>query len=250
MVIKFLTLNIWRGELLESAIKFFKEENPDILNLQEVYDGKDRFLPASYRSFEFLKKTFPEYSAVYGAQLCDTTECGNINEGNATYSKFPIISSEQTFFDIPYSTFDNHAKTSFEDNPQSVFYAKIDLGDEKINVFNVHGIWGFDGKDSPRRFKMVDTILEEIGEKENIILAGDFNMNPDTEAINKIANNLKSVFGDSLKSTFNMRHKKNPGYASAAVDMIFVSPNIRILEKKCPDVDVSDHLPLVTTLEI
>ena len=47
-----------------------------------------------------------------------------------------------------------------------------------------------------------------------------------------------------------MKHNDKGGYATAAVDMIFVSPNIKIIEHDCPDVDISDHLPLVTTMSI
>jgi endonuclease/exonuclease/phosphatase family metal-dependent hydrolase len=61
---------------------------------------------------------------------------------------------------------------------------------------------------------------------------------------------LTSVFGNNLKSTFNMRRKDNPGYATAAVDMLFVSPNIRIVNSECSDVDISDHLPVIATLEV
>lgn len=249
MFIKIISLNIWRGELLDNAVDFFKKEDPDILILQEVYDGKNPGLPKDYRAFEYLKETFPEYTAVFGAQFCDITKYGNIEEGNAIYSKFPILVSERTFFDIPYSTFNNRAKTHFEDNPQSLLHAEVGLNGGKLNVFNVHGIWGLDGNDNVRRHGMVDLILEKIEGSENVVLAGDFNMNPNTEAIGKLKEAVKSVFGNSLKSTFNMKRKTEGGYATAAVDMMFVSPNIRIIDKKNPDVDVSDHLPLVVTIE-
>lgn len=248
--IKIISLNIWRGKVLDNAVSFFKKENPDIINLQEVYDGKNISLSKNYRTFEYLKETFPEYNSVFGAQFCDITPLGNIEEGNAIFSKFPIISFEKTFFDIPYGTFDNHAKTSFEDNPQSTLHAEVDLGGKKLNIFNVHGIWGIDGLDSKRRHKMVDVILDKIEGKESVILAGDFNMSADTAGIRRIERKLTSVFGTTLINTFNMKRKKNPGYATAAVDMIFVSPNIKILEKKCPEIDVSNHLPLITELEV
>lgn len=44
--------------------------------------------------------------------------------------------------------------------------------------------------------------------------------------------------------------KSQVGNATAAVDMMFVSPNIEVLKHDCPDVDVSDHLPLTATLKI
>ncbi len=47
-----------------------------------------------------------------------------------------------------------------------------------------------------------------------------------------------------------MRRKKDPGYATSAVDVVYVSPEIKIISRDCPNVDISDHLPLVATLDI
>ncbi len=61
---------------------------------------------------------------------------------------------------------------------------------------------------------------------------------------------MVNVFKDELATTFNMKHKVDPGYATAAVDMFFASSDIKIVSKSCPDDDVSDHKPLVVTIEI
>jgi endonuclease/exonuclease/phosphatase family metal-dependent hydrolase len=65
-----------------------------------------------------------------------------------------------------------------------------------------------------------------------------------------IEKKLKNVFKDELRSTFNMRHKQNPGYASAVVDMIFVSPDLKISKHYASDADVSDHIPLIIEIEV
>lgn len=247
---KIVTLNIWRGEVYKEAIAFLMQENPDIIMLQEVYNGKDKNLPIPYRLYSFLSEMFPRHFSIFGAQFCDITEYGNIEEGNAIFSKFPIVYSKNTFFDIPYSVFDNHAKERFDDNPQAILQAELKLGDSTLSAFCVHGVWGFDGKDNKRRFTMAGVIKRETAGHKNTIMAGDFNLVHNTKAVGQITENLQSVFKDSLTSTFNMKYKDNGGYATAAVDMVFVSPNISVLAKSCPQVDVSDHLPLVVTLEL
>jgi endonuclease/exonuclease/phosphatase family metal-dependent hydrolase len=73
---------------------------------------------------------------------------------------------------------------------------------------------------------------------------------PTNQAIKNIEKHLDSIFQGELKTTFNMKHKDNPGYATAAVDMMFVSSDMSVDYKSCPDVDVSDHLPLVAVLDI
>lgn len=252
MQVKVLQLNVWYGRTpdFNDLTSFLKKEDADIMFFQEVYDGKDTSLPQNYRLFEIFKKEFPEHHAVFKAAFADITPVGNIESGNAIFVRGKIKEHKNIFFDAPYKTFDNEAQTDFSNNPQTVVFAKAEIESEALNLFSLHGIWGFDGRDNARRFQMVDKVISEFQGKENVILAGDFNLNPDTTAAKRIGKHLKSVFGLSLKSTFNVKLRNKPWAKTAVVDMIFVSPNINVIEKDCPVVDASDHLPLIATLEI
>ncbi len=97
---------------------------------------------------------------------------------------------------------------------------------------------------------MSQTIIEQTAGKQHIIVAGDTNAKYTNPVMRKIEENLTNVFGDSLTTSFNMRRKTNPGYGTAVVDMIYASNDLTILDRDCPEIDVSDHLPLVTTFEI
>ena len=250
MLIKVVTINIWRGKFFENIIEFVKKEDPDLIFFQEVYDGHGDNLSVGYRFFSEFKSRFPEYNGFLGAGFKDITNNENADAGSAIFSKHRIVSSTNTFLFGSYRVFRQRAQTDFSKDPVPFVYANIDPLGTEINAFCAHGIWGFDGKDSTPRLKMVDDMIKLFEGKKNVILAGDFNMGPDTESIHKIEKHLTSVFGTSLKTTFNMKHKDKPGFAISAVDMMFVSPNIKIIDKKCPDVDVSDHLPLLATLEL
>jgi endonuclease/exonuclease/phosphatase family metal-dependent hydrolase len=112
-------------------------------------------------------------------------------------------------------------------------------------------VWDLDGDNpSPARRTMVERTLAAIKDKPNILLAGDTNATINNLLLRDIEKQLTSVFGHELRSTFNMRRKDRPGYAAAAVDHMYVSPNISVTSKSCPDIDISDHLPLSATLEI
>jgi endonuclease/exonuclease/phosphatase family metal-dependent hydrolase len=75
-------------------------------------------------------------------------------------------------------------------------------------------------------------------------------MTPDNPSWSKIASSHQSVFGSQLKTTFNMKRKKLPGYASAAVDVVLLSPEIAVRTAECLNLDISDHLPLVVEIEV
>ena len=260
MKCKFITLNLWRGGiLLDSLIKFIRNEDPDIFSTQEAYDGRIKTLSENYRTIDILKKKLDYRYFSYSPAFLEKTKEGKINVGNATFSKFPITFAKTTFFHFNYRERDEGIITDdytnknikdFLDTPRNFLQVDIKLNNKIFHIINLHGIWGLDGKDNPNRLKMSQRVIKTIKNKKNVILAGDFNMDPDTKAITNIEKYLINVFKGELMTTFNMERKTKPGYATAVVDMVFVSKNIKIINHYCPRVDVSDHLPLVCVLEI
>ncbi|MGE5042373.1 MAG: endonuclease/exonuclease/phosphatase family protein [Candidatus Levyibacteriota bacterium] len=250
MTLKILQLNIWNGGKLWGNLEAFLKDNSfDILFFQEVFNGHGQ-VPNRYKTLELFKDMFPGYYSHFAPSFGDIGEYGAIDRGNAIFSKFPITSSDIIFFDLPYRVFEEQKQRDFEQTPRALEYCEVDLGKTRVNLFNHHGIWGHHGDDTPRRLEMGKTIVRHIRNKENVILAGDFNLNPDTETVRMVEKELESVFSNTLPSTFNMKRKDDPGYATAKVDMLFVSKNIKVLEKDCPQVDVSDHFPLTAVLEV
>jgi len=251
--LKFITLNtLYGGQLFDNMKAFLQNEQPDVLTLQEAYDGKEPDLPPNLRTIEELLKVFPGYHYYFSPQYRDIRKEGTALQGNAIFSRFPIIENKTVFFDIPYDDHyvEDEMNGDYTYDPHNLQHVTIQLPHTTANVINVHGIWGLDGADNPRRLQMSETIINTLKGKEHVIMAGDFNLKPNTQTIKNIESYVRNVFANELTSTFNMRHKTNPGYATAVVDMIFVSDNIRVIYKHMPDVDVSDHYPLVCELEI
>jgi endonuclease/exonuclease/phosphatase family metal-dependent hydrolase len=252
MKLKCITLNIWfGGKLFDNIIAFLKKENPDILLLQEVYDGTDEVLEKRFRSFHEMKKLLDFSFADFASGFLDTVQNGfRVDRGNAIFSKFPIVKKENIFFDILYSTTYIDSEKTAPFAPRNMQHVLIQLPEKKLNVFNVHGIWREHGEDDAERLRMSDIIMQHTKNKEHVLLAGDFNLKPNTQTVHNIEKYLHSVFNNSLISTFNMKHKTKNGYATAAVDMFFISKNIKIQNAMCPAVDVSDHYPLLVNLEV
>jgi len=139
---------------------------------------------------------------------------------------------------------------NFATAPRNLQHVQVDANGTELNIFNIHGIWDLDGdNDSERRLAMSKAVVDAVSGKKHVVLAGDTNVKPETKTIRNIEKHLTSVFKDELMTSFNMRRKNNPGYASAVVDMMFVSQDFKVLEHVCPNIDISDHLPLIATLE-
>jgi len=129
-------------------------------------------------------------------------------------------------------------------------YTKI----ENINLANVHGLtWNTDDKlDTPLRLEqsqnIIDFMVKNDGPK---IIGGDFNLDLNTESVRMFEKNgyrnLISEF--NIKTTRNhLVWDKYPDKQMYA-DFVFVSPEIKVKSFEVPDVEVSDHLPLILEIE-
>ena len=251
MKLKFINLNLWSvGGMFNRALNFLIQEKADLITLQEVYDGRGTKLAAGFRGLNLLKSGLDLPYCSFAPALTDNRPEGKIVQGNAIFSRWPIISSKTIFFDVPYN--DNYiaAPDNYFYVPRNLQQLKIKAGKINLNIFNTQAIWGLDGNDTERRLKMSEKIVSQIKNKVNVILAGDFNVNEGTQAILNIEKHLSNVFKNERPTSFNMKQKSQPGYATAVVDFVFTSKAIKVIRHQSPLVDVSDHLPLICLLEI
>jgi endonuclease/exonuclease/phosphatase family metal-dependent hydrolase len=250
MKIKFVNLNLWEGGILKKEIsQFLQNEKPDIVTLQEVWQKPKTKEIINIK--EFINGLNLKH--VYFSPMFGTRRFGpKIIFGNAIVSKFPITLKEQTVFDIPYN--DNYvAKVDgdWSDTPRILQHAKINANGTELNIFNVQGIWGFDGLDTKRRLAQGKIIADYVKGKKKVILAGDFNIQETSKTIGLIEKHLKNIFKNERKTSFNMKRKpKNSGYKEAIVDLVMITPDIKVISHTQPNVDISDHLPQVCEFEV
>ncbi len=252
MDIKIVSLNIWHAELLDDVIAFLREQDADIIMLQEVANtpGAARL----FRAFEVIQQELGYKYGDFAPAARLVRSVGVSIEGNAVFSKFPLRSYPPIFFNEPYG--DNHEDS--EENapvfPRNLQHVEATTPAGVLHVFNLQGVWDLDGdNDSPKRRNMSRIILEQTKGLQRVVVAGDTNAKPTNPAMLAIEEQLVSVFKNDLPTSFNVRRKdlkKFPGYATATVDLMYVSPDITVVAHDCPQVDVSDHLPLTATLRI
>jgi len=251
MTIKCVCLNMWWGYLWPASLRFLREQDADIVLLQEVFNGTDPNYNETYRMLETFRRELRYPYDNFGAATIDQFEVGDIETGQAVLSKFPITSSDVQHFFRTLSKRDPFDASQNPLTPRSLQHVTIDIEGTEVNAYNFQGVWDLDGdNDSPDRRKMVNTILASAQSKPHVILAGDTNAKATNPAMKSLEEHLRSVFGTELTTTFNMRRKISPGYATAAVDHMYISPDLHVTKKECPNVDVSDHLPLIVTLEV
>lgn len=245
---KLICLNVWNGGVLwDTMVEFLRVENPDILLLQEVHNIQGVAQTPYDQTIESLQKHLDLSHSAFAPAFLNVHAGKKIQKGNAVMSKFPLEQKEVIFFDQPYGEQNDSGEygQDYTRIPRNLQHVVAVVDSTELNLLNTQGIWGFDGKDNLRRFAMGDTILKAVSGKKHVILAGDLNVNEPSQVIQTLSQRLHNVFAGERTTSFNVPRKKHPGYATAVVDFIFTSSDIQISQHSSPQVDVSDHLPLI-----
>lgn len=239
------------GKLFDNIKEFVTTENADILGLQEVYNSEEFPLGEDWHLVKSLAKILGYPYFAFAPAFGEVGKSGQrVQNGNAVLSKYPIQSSNAKFYDHPYRILFEVKEGDYRSTPRNIQHAEIILPDTTLQFFNTQGIWGFDGKDNERRLEMGDIIAKEVAGKKPALLMGDFNVCEGTKTINRVEAHMNNVFKGELTSSFNMLHKKDGGFATSVVDMMFASPDIKIGNHYASKANVSDHIALVSEFEI
>lgn len=251
MRITCVCLNLWNGgTLLENIRSFILDIKPEILCCQEVYNGTDTKLPKQYRSVSIIQALGNYAHVQFDPCFSENIQGTSIDQGNAIFSSLPLEKYDAVFFDEPYTVRPENDPKYYEHTPRNIQHAGLTIGGEKLHVFNTQGIWGKDGEDNDRRLAMAKTIQKTTNGYEPLILTGDFNVREYTRTIQLLEEQFVNVFKGELTTTFNMRQKTNPALASAVIDMIFTSSDLKVSAHCTLPEDVSDHIPLSITVEV
>jgi endonuclease/exonuclease/phosphatase family metal-dependent hydrolase len=140
----------------------------------------------------------------------------------------------------------------------------LSLGPKNLYVSNVHGIsQPGDKKDNPARIEQTKKIIKTNSEMNGPrVIGGDFNLLPDTHCIKM----LEMEGYVNLIKKFDIRNTRNshawrqaqelakngiPHYGKQHfADYVFVSPEIKVRNFEVPDIEISDHLPLILDFAI
>jgi endonuclease/exonuclease/phosphatase family metal-dependent hydrolase len=131
-----------------------------------------------------------------------------------------------------------------------------DKSGTELVIGNLHGPWGADGgADTPLKSKQYQKVRAYFdGQKCPWILAGDFNMPPDTHSMQEL-----SKIGTNYSSKYGIKNTMNPLQSSVfsilpdgiSVDHIFATPQVQIdTYELVVEPILSDHYGIFTTFTI
>jgi endonuclease/exonuclease/phosphatase family metal-dependent hydrolase len=237
--IKVMTYNIHSGlgrdrlYRLDRVIEAIKNEDPDIVALQEV----DNNLGRSNRENQ---------SKIIGDELkmhyhhCVNHHIENGEYGITTLSRFPMINAER--HDLSFR---------FRLQPRGSLRTDLALGEKvRLHVFNVHLGLRLRERQYQRRRLLSESILLDQQLQDPIIVLGDFNDRPISVVHQKLRIHFRDVcdsIGERVPATFRR------GPIRFRLDHIYLSKHLRSIEAYVIDSPVvrvaSDHLPVVAIIE-
>lgn len=250
---KLISLNTWGGRAgKENLLKFFdKYRDVDIFCLQEIWAAPYEDLAYDPNGFSIDNN----YSKFYIQEITDllTTHTAYFRAQYFDYWGLMILIKKDIDIILEGDVFvhkeKNYIPEGFGLFARNIQFATIKTPSGNRSIINFHGLWNGKGKgDSEDRLLQSDRIMEFIQTLDNpYIVAGDFNLLPDTQSIKKfedlgLNNLIKDYNITSTRTSFYTKPEKFADYIFATKDIII--KDFRVL----PD-EVSDHSALYLEFE-
>lgn len=253
MTFKFIQVNIFKGKYLDDLVDFLKKEDADFISMQEVTTGGFNLYSDKHVSlFDLLCDRLKMHGVFHG----DLKLAGDSSSvfGNAVFSKKPILKSNvvvlKKFRPVTNAELDGESGEIREQIDRHLLGAEIDLGARTIHVLSWHGSWTappHDTSETLRQTKLVYDYVKTISSP--FILGCDLNAiigSKTVSMIGELANNL--MINSGVDMTTNIKvHKIAP--RGFLIDYIFTSNHFELVKLEVPQITVSDHLPVVASLE-
>lgn len=227
-----LFLNTWNGKIQDGIEKFIKEQScdTDIFCFQEVL----------YEMQVLCKKVLLDYKEYAAGGQVDK----NVANVYAEFFKATYIHKdlEVLFYQVILDS-------------RLGLYTQIKSKNSSIHICNFHGPASPGDKlDTLDRIGQCQGLIDFFKDKQGLkIIGGDFNMMPDTRSIQLfVENGYRDLVKDfNIPTTRNrLVWEKYPNNKQYYSDYIFVSPDIKINDFSVLDIEISDHLPLILSIEL
>lgn len=244
---KLVTLNLWGGRVgLSETVDFFKKHRDvDIFCLQEMWQVKDastvdeREEHANVAVSDLLsqiRSVLPDHQFFFRPNYRDYF-------GLAVFVRkhFEVKTEGELFV---FKELGHEDPELIGKHARNIQYITINANGKALTVINFHGLWNGQGKtDSEDRILQSQKIAQFIAELKNpYILAGDFNLRPDTKSL-KI---LKDMGTRNLIEDFRITSTRSSFYQKPEkfADYVLTSQEIEVLDFKVLPDEISDHLAL------
>ena len=257
---KILFLNAWFGTKADALYDFILEHEPttDIFCFSEIsndpHEEKSDGLAETGvpNLFTELEKRLGDFKGQF--EQSGELKCGGAKKnpiGLAVFVRKNIAADMWGSVVVNENVFDDDPD-GFERIMQHV---RVKSGNKYVWIDNMHGLAHPGSKlDTSNRIKQSESLLAEMEKQEGErILGGDFNLELNTESVrmfekNGYRNLIREYNIGTTRSDLNRAKYAKEDWQYYA-DYTFVSSDVKVTKFEVPNVNVSDHLPLIVEIE-
>lgn len=235
---RIILLNCWYAKTGKVFFDFVKENSldTDIYCFQEV----------NPELFSKLQEVLPSHVGRYATE--NKVEFLGLIYGEAIFVKkgLNIVSSgKENLFRQVYNDMGFMQQANIETN------GKI------ICLVNIHGkAWPGHKLDTPARLRQSRRIIDFLKNKHGLkIVGGDFNLLPDTKSVSLFEdagyrNLIKDFEITTTRNRLAWEGLKKGEEKQYFADYVFVSSEVKVNSFEVPDIEISDHLPMILDFEV
>lgn len=249
MKLSVLQWNVWYKEKPANIANLIKELNPDIICVQELIEHF-QINP----QIDTAKEIATELGYSYYYRFADrwTNRAEKETQGNAIFSRFPIIKTDYFYLQEPKT---NPANATVEG--RVVVELTIDANGRQLTFGTVHLSYSPFLKMTEQRLEEAKRLIEFLKQKkENYIFTGDLNAKPDTFLIKGISEleSFKHAGPDFSEKTWTTKPFEKQGFIENdlnwRLDYVFMTQDIEVVKAEVIKTEFSDHLPILVKIKI
>jgi hypothetical protein len=260
--LRICSLNLWGGQVFEPLLEFVRQQAPrtDLFCFQESLAAAE-LLPLScgFRTtlFRDLAAALPDFDGIFDPVVSWPESTSNHRQitvpfGLATFARrsLPIVERRPARIIDHQDTLDAVPGLHPIIRWLQLTYLRVPGG--TLMVANYHGIARPGSKlDSDERLEQSRAIRRVLDAQDGpLVLVGDFNLLPDTESVRLLGEGRRNLVLDRAIPT--TRSRLNPYYGTPQeqphANYAILSPELEVVDFQVPDVEISDHLPMLLEL--
>ena len=241
---KILQLNVWTGRIKGALKDFFKDNDFDVVCLQEAVWGDKLAASNLFVTVEQIQEITGLKYVVYGSNWgLNIFEPGNVLEqGNAILCREEIVAKKNITVYGDYKLV-----KSDEDFYNHAYVAQSVTLKNGLTIVNYHGYWQPEPIGNKTTVETLQKVADLIHEATGpVVMCGDLNIIYDSPAMRALDFMRDLTHENNIDNTLSGL-KFN---GKVACDHILVSDNVIVKDFKVLDNLISDHKALVAEIEL
>jgi endonuclease/exonuclease/phosphatase family metal-dependent hydrolase len=241
--LKILQWNVLYQEKSENIVKFIENTKPDIFCGQELTingpGNPTTDIPAMIAKEGGYESFYHSFTANFSGY--DSP----FEYGDGIFSKFPI--KEKRKFKLQEK----------EKYGEDRYYIEADIliGSQIVTVGTVHLLYTPYFKITQQRIDEAEKLFQIIANRhDKFILTGDMNATPDSSIIKRLEEMFIHADPNTDRATWTTKPFSYQGFEANSrdwrLDYIFATEDINVVNNKIIETNYSDHLPILTEIQI